>query len=264
MSMRNLPIAAALAAALLGATAAGAASPPAKGAKAEPAAATTAAATDAQPPPSLRQVAAHVQWYRGGYSRIATGFEFSIPPTFHLAENNDARNLEMASGHPDDNDLVAWAVPLNVQVTNPQVWVVRIRWRGDGLVNADPAALDTKQIESAMARQPEKRLASSGGTFKRFVDAPELSGHIVDWVEERTPASGKGSLFDCHAVRLARRGILEFSIIGVSEAVQKGCADTLRAFTDKLTFDETHEYPAQPGTTPKAPYSLSSLVAQTR
>ena len=263
MSMRKLPIAAALTAILYAATS-GAATPPAKGAKAAPEAAPAAAATDAQPPPSLRQVAAHVQWYRGGYSRIATGFQFTIPATFHLAENNDARNLEMASGHPDDNDLVAWAVPLNVQVTSPQVWVVRIRWRGDGLVNADPAELDTKRVEAAMSRQPERRLASSGGTFKRFVDAPELSGHVVDWVEERTPASGKGALFDCHAVRLARRGILEFSIVGVSEAVQKGCAETLRAFTDKLTFDDLHEYPAQPGTSPKAPYSLAALVAQTR
>ena len=262
MNMRKLPTVALTA--ILYAATAGAATPPAKGAKAEPAPTPAEAKADTQPPPSLRQVAAHVQWYRGGYSRIATGFEFTIPATFHLAENNDARNLEMASGHPDDNDLVAWAVPLSVQVTNPQVWVVRIRWRGDGLVNADPAELDTKQVEAARSRQPEKRLASSGGTFKRFVDPPELSGHVVDWVEERTPANGKGSLFDCHAVRLARRGILEFSIVGVSEAVQKGCADTLRAFTDKLTFDDTHEYPAQPGTNPKAPYSLAALVAQTR
>lgn len=264
MTMRKLPIAIALLTALNVASVV-AATPPAKGAKADAAAAPAPpAAADAQPMPTLRQVAAHVQWYRGGYSRIATGFQFTIPSNFHLAENNDARNLEMASGHPDDNDLVAWAVPLNVQVTNPQVWVVRIRWRGDGLVNADPAELDTKQIEAAMARQPEKRLASSGGTFKRFVDAPELSGHVLDWVEERTPATGKVAMFDCHAVRLARRGILEFSIVGVSDAVQKTCAATLRAFTDKLTFDETHEYPAQPGTNPKSPYSLAALVAQTR
>ena len=178
-----------------------------------------------------------------------------VPTTFHLAENSDARNLEMATGHPDDPDVVAWIVALNQPVTNPQTWVVRVRWRGDGVIAATPADLETKQLEAAMARPAEKRLASSAGTFKRFVDEPELIGHVVDWVEERTPASGKGPVFDCHAVRLARRGILEFSIIGVSEAVSKTCGATLQAFTEKLTFDGEHEYPDQPGRT-EAPRGL--------
>ncbi len=170
----------------------------------------------------------------------------------------------MATGHPDDPDVVAWIVALNQPVTNPQTWVVRVRWRGDGLIAATPADLETKQLEAAMARPAEKRLASSAGTFKRFVDEPELVGHVVDWVEERTPAVGKGPVFDCHAVRLARRGILEFSIIGVSEAVSKTCGATLQGFTEKLTFDGEHDYPDQPGTNPKAAYSLAGLVTQTK
>jgi hypothetical protein len=237
-------------------------------AKAPPKPEAAAPASDAAPAtdkqPTLREVAAHVQWYRGPYSREATGFAFPVPPTFHLAESNDARNLEMASGRPDDPDAVAWIVPLSTPVTNPQAWVVRVRWRGDGLVNANPADLETPQLESAMARPAEKRLASSGGTFKSFVESPQLRGHVVNWVEERTAANGKGAQFDCHAVRLARRGILEFSIIGVNDAVRKTCTETLRTFTDSLTFDDLHEYPAQAGTNPKAPYSLSTLVAQTK
>jgi hypothetical protein len=264
MTMRRLSIAAAIAT-MCWTTAVAAAAPPAKGASTPPPPpAADAAAPAAEKQPSLREVAAHVQWYRGSYSREATGFQFSVPPTFHLAESNDARNLEMASGHPDDPDAVAWIVPLNTPIANPQTWVVRVRWRGDGLVNANPADLETAQLDSAMARPAEKRLASSGGTFKSFVESPQLRGHVVNWVEERTPANGKGAQFDCHAVRLARRGILEFSIIGVGDAVRKTCTETLRTFTDKLTFDDLHEYPDQAGTTPKAPYSLSTLVAQTK
>lgn len=263
MIMRRLTIA--IAVSMFCSASAIAAAPPAKGAaKAEAAATSDAPAPATDKPPSLKEVAAHVQWYRGNYSRIATGFEFPVPTTFHLAENNDARNLEMATGHPDDPDIVAWIVPLNLPVTSPQSWVVRVRWRGDGVIAANPADLETKSLEAALARSPERRLASSGGSFKRFVDTPQLTGHVVDWVEERTPASGKGSVFDCHAVRLARRGILEFSIVGVNEAVSKTCAETLHSFTDQLTFDELHEYPAQTGTNPKAAYSLAGLVTQTK
>jgi len=261
-SIRRLKIATALATAFM-TTAAIAAAPPAKG-TAKDAAAPAEAAAPATPPPSLKEVASHVQWYRGAYSREATGFQFTVPSNYHLAENNDARNLEMATGHPDDVDVVAWIVALNQPITNPQTWVVRVRWRGDGVVAATPADLEAKQLDAARARPTEKRLASSDGTFKRFVDEPELIGRVVDWVEERTPASGKGSVFDCHAVRLARRGILEFSIIGVNEAVAKTCAATLQGFTEKLTFDEAHEYPDQPGTNPKAPYTLAGLVTQTK
>jgi hypothetical protein len=268
MTMRRLVIAATLASASLTTafltSAAFAAAPPAKGAVKDGAAPATTTAPAAEQPPNLREVASHVQWYRGLYSREATGFQFMVPATYHLAENNDARNLEMATGHPDDPDVVAWIVALNQPVTNPQTWVVRVRWRGDGVIAATPADLEAKQLEAARARPAEKRLASSEGTFKRFVDEPELIGHVVDWVEERTPASGKGSVFDCHAVRLARRGILEFSIIGVNEAVAKTCAATLQGFTEKLTFDEAHEYPDQAGSNPKAPYSLAGLVTQTK
>jgi hypothetical protein len=261
MTMRKITIAAVLASMFCAGTAI-AAAPPKAGSKPEAAPAPADTTTPADKVPSLREVAAHVQWYRGNYSRTATGFEFQIPSNYHLAENNDARNLEMASGHPDDPDAVAWIAPLNEVLTNPQAWVIRVRWRGDGLITASSADLESKQLETAMALPAEKRLASSGGNFKRFVDEPQLVGHVVDWVEERN-VNGKG-VFDCHAVRLARRGLLEFSIIGVSEAIAKNCAETLHAFTDKVSFDESHEYPQQAGTNPKAAYSLTNLVTQTK
>jgi len=266
MIQRRHHIAAALISIVYG-VAASAAPPPTKPGKSEsaPAApAAEAAPAPAEKPATLREVASHVQWYRGSYAREATGFQFPVPATYHLAESNDARNLEMASGRPDDPEAVAWIVPLNMPITNPQTWVVRVRWRGDGLINANPADLEAPQLQSAQARPAEKRLSSSGGAFKAFVETPQLRGHVVNWVEERTPASGKGAVFDCHAIRLARRGILEFSIVGVSDAVRKTCTETLRTFADNVTFDSAHEYPDPPGTTPKAPYSLSTLVAQTK
>ena len=232
---------------------------------AETAASEPAAAPQAMTPEKFHELVQRVTFFRGAYAREITGFSFAIPKGWHLADNADARRLEAGSGRPDDTVLAAWVVS-EAQPLTQATPVVRVRWRGDGLIaigTIEDIAPDLL-VTFAEKHPPELRLASSPGKFMRYVAPPLLDNKTALWVEERADASGKGSVFDCHAVHLARRGFLEFSMIGVDAATQKTCAATLRMFTDTLKFDPSRDYPASVEGVPKAPYNLAQLITQTK
>jgi len=212
-----------------------------------------------------RAIANRVVFYRGRFERSTTGYSMIIPADFHLLDNADARRLEMALGHPDDKHLVAWAVDRNIALTDPQLWVVRVRWMNEGLVVASPSELDAAGLLKAAQTQTHvPRLAGSGGKLQRFVAAPARDGNEIDWVEQRLPEAAKTSVYDCHALRLARKGVLEFSIVGAGENRQASCLATLRAFAQNVSFERDLEYPANTEGNKLAPYSLSGLIAQTQ
>lgn len=212
-----------------------------------------------------RGIANRVVFYRGRFERPTTGYTMIIPTDFHLLDNADARRLEIALGHPDDKHLVAWAVDRNIALTDPQLWVVRVRWMNEGLVVASSGELDAAGLLKAAQTQPHvPRLAGSGGKLQRFVAAPARNGNEIDWVEQRQPDAAKSSVYDCHALRLARKGVLEFSIVGAGENRQAFCLATLRAFAQNVSFDPELEYPANTEGNKLAPYSLSGLIAQTQ
>lgn len=224
-----------------------------------------AAAPQAMTPEKFHELVQRVTFFRGAYAREITGFSFAIPRGWHLADNADARRLEAGSGRPDDTFLAAWVVS-EAQPLTQATPVVRVRWRGDGLIaigTIEDIAPDLL-VTFAEKHPPELRLVSSPGKFMHYVAPPLLDNKTALWVEERADASGKGSVFDCHAVHLARRGFLEFSMIGVDAATQKTCAATLRMFTDTLKFDPSRDYPASVEGVPKAPYNLAQLITQTK
>ncbi|MGH8121876.1 MAG: DUF2167 domain-containing protein [Rudaea sp.] len=213
----------------------------------------------------LRDLAAHVTFYRGRFERTITGYTLEIPRGFHLIDSADARLLDIALGRPLDKRLVASLMELNLALTDPQLWLVRVRWMNEGLVVASAGELDAKGLLDAARHEPHvPRLAGSGGTLLRFVSAPVRAGAEVDWVEERLPERTKTSVFDCHALRLARKGVLEFSIIGAGPGLQKTCLATVRELAQSVSFDPSLDYPEVPGSNTLAPYSLSGLIAQTQ
>lgn len=216
-------------------------------------------------PQELRHVASRVTFYRGRFERTITGYTMEIPAGFHLIDSNDARLLDAALGRPFDKRLVASVSELNLALTDPQLWLVRVRWMNEGLVVASAGELDAKGLfDAARSQTHVPRLASSGGTLQGFVAPPTRTGAEVDWVEERLPEGAKTTVFDCHALHLARKGVLEFSIVGASAALQKTCLATVREFAHSVTFEPSLDYPAAAGSNFRAPYSLSGLIAQTQ
>jgi len=230
-----------------------------------PETAAASAAPEAMKPEQFHELVQRVTFYRGAYAREITGFSFTIPKGWHLADNADARRLEAATGRPEDQFLAAWVTPEAVPLTQTSP-VVRVRWRGDGLITTGTIEDIAPDLLVAFAEKhpPEQRLASSPGKFIRYVAPPLLDNKTALWVEERADASGKGSVFDCHAVHRARRGLLEFSMIGADTNTQKTCPATLRMFADSLKFDPARDYPASTEGYAKAPYNLAQLITQTK
>jgi hypothetical protein len=219
---------------------------------------------EAMTPDKFHELVQRVTFYRGAYAREITGYSFAIPKGWHLADNADARRLESGMGRPDDQYLAAWIVAESSPLTQ-QSPIVRVRWRGDGLVQTGTIEDISADLLVAFAEKhtPEQRLVSSPGKFQHFVAPPLLDNKTAAWVEERADASN-GSVFDCHAVHLSRRGFLEFSMIGVDANTSKTCAATLRMFTDSLKFDPARDYPAAIEGVAKAPYNLAQLITQTK
>lgn len=230
-----------------------------------PEAAAAPVTPEAMTPDKFHELVQRVTFFRGAYAREITGYSFAIPKGWHLADNADARRLEAGMGRPDDQYLAAWIVAEATPLTQ-QSPVVRVRWRGDGLVPTGTIEDIGPDLLVAFAEKhtPEQRLVSSPGKFLHFVAPPLLDNKTAAWVEERADANGKGSVFDCHAVHLARRGFLEFSMIGVDANTSKTCAATLRMFTDSLKFEPTRDYPATTEGVAKAPYNLAQLITQTK
>ena len=213
----------------------------------------------------LKALAARVSFYRGRLVRETSGFHIDIPPGFHVLDNADARSVEAALGLPPDAHLIAWAVEQNLPLTDPALWAVKLRWMSDGLVRASSEELDAAGLLNAAHTQPHiPRLAGSGGKLLRFVSPPTLNNSVVAWVEERQPDGEKKSVFDCHALRLARKGVLEFSIVGADDKLAKSCMATLLVFTNQVKFEPALDYPVQVTGNSVAAYSLSGLVAQTQ
>ena len=104
----------------------------------------------------------------------------------------------------------------------------------------------------------------AGGTLLGYDVAPERQGSTIVWSEERQPEGAATSVFDCHALRLARKGVLEFSIVGADAKAAKSCTDELRALATAVRFDASSDYPAQIQGERVAVYSLVGLITQTQ
>lgn len=227
-------------------------------------------ATEADPPrratpTELKRLAETVVFERGRFVREAIGMRMDIPRGQHIVAGTDARRVDTALRGENDTHLIGWVIDANKTLTDPNLRIVRLRWRHDGLVAPNPAPFDPAAlIEGANARAPMPRLSGSGGTLLRYEAAPVREGSTVLWSEERQPAGESKSVYDCHALRLARKGVLELSIIGVDAKTAKSCPDELGALAASVRFEPELDYPAQIEGERLAPYSLGALIAQTQ
>lgn len=228
-------------------------------------------ATEVEAPPrratpaELRKLAEDLGFQRGRFVREAIGMSFDIPRGQHLLTGNDARRVDTALRGEVDTSLIGWMVAEDKTVTSPGLRVVRLRWRHDGLVAPEAESFDAASLlQMAQSRPRVPRLSSSGGTLLRYDAAPDRDGSTIVWSEERQPETAAASTYDCHALRLARKGVLEISLIDVDANAAKSCVKDLLALATATRFDAAADYPKQTAGERIAPYSLAGLITQTQ
>jgi hypothetical protein len=212
---------------------------------------------------TLAQAVKSATYQRGTFDRSTIGFSIDIPEHFHLLAGNDVRRIENAAQQPLDTHEVAWVVHESVALDDSAAWHVRVRWLSDGWVAVN-GSLDAWRLLREAQSGVASRLAGSGGALIGFAVAPSYSGGIADWVEERIPAHANSGVLDCHAVRLGRRGVVEFSVLAAPPGSQALCDASVRLLARSTRFEPGAEYsPAGIGAA-HAPYTLEGLVAGTR
>jgi len=210
---------------------------------------------------SYAEAARRAVFNRGRYTREAIGITMDVPAKFRLISATDARRLDQARGRPDDARGLGWIIHENLALTDPDAWHVGVRWHSDGWVATaalDPAGL----LDSALANKtPAPRVAVSHGDLLGYAVAPRFDGQVIDWAEERVLANSDEQVVDCHAVRLGRRGVVEFSIIGMAPKSAALCHATVRLLATRASFSPGKEYEAAaPAEGLRAPYTIASLA----
>lgn len=209
---------------------------------------------------SYAEAARRAVFNRGRWTREATGFSVDVPAKFRLINPTDARRLDQARGRADDSRLMGWIVHENLNLANPDIWHVTMRWHSDGWIGA--AAIDPlQQLSTALANKaPAPRVAASAGELVGYAAVPQFEDSLLSWAEERVLANSDTHVVDCHAVRLGLRGMLEFSIVGMEPGSLALCQATTRLLAEKASFLPGKEYvPSAPPGITTAPYTVATL-----
>jgi len=210
---------------------------------------------------SYAEAARRATFNRGNYTREAIGVTIDVPAKFRLISATDARRLDQARGRSDDSRGLGWIIHENLALTDPDAWHVGVRWHSDGWVAAaalDPAGL----LDVALANKtPTPRVAVSHGDLLGYAIAPQFDGQVLDWAEERVLANSDEHVVDCHAVRLGRRGVVEFTITGMAPKSAALCHTTVRLLATRASFAPGKQYEAAaPAEGLRAPYTIATLA----
>lgn len=210
---------------------------------------------------SYAEAARHAVFNRGRYTREAIGITIDVPAKFRLISATDARRLDQARGRSDDTRGLGWIIHESLALADPDAWHVGVRWHSDGWVAAaalDPAGL----LDSALANKaPAPRVVVSHGDLLGYAVAPQFDGQVIDWAEERVLVNSDEHVVDCHAVRLGRRGVVEFSIIGMAPASATLCHATVHLLATRASFSPGKQYEATaPAEGLRAPYTVATLA----
>ena len=215
----------------------------------------------AAPAATLRQARAAATFQRGRFERAGAGFALELPAHFHALSGVDARRIETALGQAPDAREVAWITHESVALDAAGAWHVSVRWLDDGAVaplapGPDPEGL----LRDAQAAHASSRLAGTLGALIGYAVMPTFAGDRVDWVEERIADGGAASVLDCHALRLGRKGTLEFSVVGAPPGSHVWCETAVRLLAGSARFRDGQE--AGVAAARHAPYTLADLVAR--
>ena len=216
-------------------------------------------------PLTFARAQAEAPVFRGKYERPSMGLTLGLPDHFRALSSVDARRIETALGQATDDREVAWVLHEEVPLSGAASWHVRVRWLDDGWVDASVPRDAERLLRAAQGAKATARLAGSGGDLLGFAVAPSFAANTADWVEERLPDGASASVLDCHALRLGRKGVLEFSVVGAPAGSQALCNASVRLLAHRARTDNGAEYPQRaPADVGAAPYTLEDLVTQRR
>lgn len=214
--------------------------------------------------PTPRQALAAATFQRGVFERATLGFAIDLPGHFHALAAGDVRRIESSRNLPADPREVAWVMHESVALDAPAAWHVRVRWLSDGWLPPSGALDGWRLLQQAQQARHAAHLAGSGGDLIGYAIAPGFSGSVADWVEERLPAGANASVLDCHALRLGRNGVVEFSVVGAPAGSQALCDASVRLLARNTRFESGADYSPAATDARRAPYSLAELVAGAR
>lgn len=212
---------------------------------------------------SYAEAARRAVFNRGRWTRDSTGFSIDVPAKFRLISAADARRLDRARARTEDSRIMAWILHEDTPLADPDSWHVKVRWISDGWV-ATQALEPVQLLQAALDnKQPQPRVAASSGDLLGYAVAPRFDGQVLEWAEERVLVNSDQQVVDCHALRPGRRGVLEYSILGMAPGQLALCQATVRLLADRTRFLEGKEYPAAPPDGLRAPYTLAALATHT-
>lgn len=214
---------------------------------------------------SYAEAARRAVFNRGRYTRDAIGVNIDVPSKFRLISATDARRLDRSRGRTEDSRGLAWIIHEKLNLADPDAWHVNARWHSDGWVGSVPLDGATL-LDAALANKtPAPHVLVSQGDLIGYAVAPQFDGQVFDWAEERVLENSDEQVVDCHAVRLGRRGVLEFSIVGMPTKSLALCHETVRLIALRSSFLPGKEYPpAAPAEGLRASYTLASLATHAR
>ena len=197
---------------------------------------------------------------RGRYTREAIGVTIDVPAKFRLINASDARRMDRARGRPEDNRVLGWIIHEKLALADPDAWHVNLRWLSDGWIAAAPLDAAALLDDAQRNRTPNPRVVVSNGDLLGYAAAPQFDGQVLDWTEERLLVNSDDRVVDCHALRLGRRGALEFSIVGMPTGSAALCQATVRLLAERTTFMPGKEYAEAPPEGLRAPYTVAALA----
>jgi hypothetical protein len=211
--------------------------------------------------PTPHQAIAMATFLRGSFERSTLGFTLDLPSHFHALAAGDVRRVEASQHAPTDAHEIAWVLHESVPLDSPHEWHVRVRWLSVGWVPAATVLDATRLLQDTQQGKHNTPLAGSGGALIGYAIAPSVSGAVADWVEERLPAGATASVLDCHAVRLGRHGVVEFTVTGAPPGAQALCDASVRLLARRTRFEAGEEYSPADRDATRAPYTLSALIS---
>jgi hypothetical protein len=222
--------------------------------------------TKPESPLTFARAQAQATVFRGQYERPSMGLTLSLPDHFRALSSVDARRIETTLHQPTDDREIAWVLHEEVPLSGAASWHMRVRWIDDGWVDASvPRDAEHLLRTAQQAAKGTAHLAGSGGDLLGFAVAPSFAANTAAWVEERLPDGASVSVLDCHALRLGRKGVLEFSVVGAPAGSQALCHASVRLLARRARIDNGAEYPQHaPSEAAAAPYTLEDLVTQRR
>jgi len=212
--------------------------------------------------------------YRSGPVEIPIAHAtIDVPAHFHFYDRASLAALYADSGEGPSEVTVGWLVHESVDLADEDEWHVDVAWIGEGFVAEGDLA--TRNPESLLAQgrlvteeQSAHLETGSSISLVRYAQTPTLDTplHRATWVEEYA-VKEKGDVenkLDCYAAKLARGGVMLYSIDEIEPEREELCLRSVRLASTRTTFAAGQTYEDHSSLLDhRAKFDLTALVTGT-